>query len=106
MMARISSWLTIVMLVFIVAIVLTPRWQRDRLSCHTCRARKDVQTTWFLFWPISREEMVRYAGRPNIGHEHAWWRYSYVHGDGFPTCGVVRGVACNVDRYADGTVMP
>lgn len=105
-MSRVLRWLILGVLAVEVAILLVPSWRKDLFSCHICRARKEVQTTSFLSWPIARGESISYPGRPNTGHEHDWWRYSYVLGEGFQGWHVARGIACNSSRYRDGSNEP
>ena len=87
-----------------ISIALSARSREDRLSCHLCRARKEVRVTSLFGRPLSHRETVSYPGRSEIGHVHDWWPYSDEYRNGLGGC-LGSGVACKADRYRDGSLV-
>lgn len=101
------SWRRLALAAFALGagVVLGVHWREDRYSCHLCRARMEVQTRSFFFWPAMRRSTFSDPGQAGVGHGHDWWRYSYQYSNGCGGC-LGSGVGCKPSQYRDESTGP
>ena len=103
MSARKAKRLLIIAASLLAGVIVLPRYTEARLSCHKCRALRNVGDSSILGISLSisvfPEETAGTAALTACTHD--WWQYSRYHQQGL--FGLVsKGVACSPSQYKDG----
>jgi hypothetical protein len=85
----------------LVAVILCPRYTEARLSCHKCRALRDISQRSILGITLSTSMSPEKTATEQPSCAHDWWQYSRYYQQGL--FGLLsKGVACNSSQYKDG----